>query len=115
MPFLEWSDMVTGEPLPGWHAAFFHSAHMTFALYDIDAGAAALHEHNHEQEEVWNVVEGALEVTVDGVTRTVAAGCAVVVAPWTRHSVTPTGPARAVVADYPLRPHLPGMGHAHEE
>ena len=48
--------MVAGEPLPGWSGRFLHSATMTFAHYDIAAGAAPLHEHQHEQEEVWHIV-----------------------------------------------------------
>ena len=45
VPFVRPSDMLAGEPLPGWNGRFLHSAHMTFAHYDIAAGAAPLHEH----------------------------------------------------------------------
>jgi mannose-6-phosphate isomerase-like protein (cupin superfamily) len=110
MPFVDPTDMVSGAPLPGWQGHFFHAENMTFALYDIAEGAAPLPEHHHEQEEVWNVVEGELTITVDGESRMVKAGSAVVVPPHTPHSVTPTGSCRAVIADYPLRPNLPGLG-----
>ena len=40
--------MLAGEPLPGWNGRFLHSATMTFAHYDIAAGAAPLHGHQHE-------------------------------------------------------------------
>ncbi len=109
MPFIDPIDMMSGQPLPGWQGRFFHAEHMTFALYEIADGAAPLHEHHHEQEEVWNVVEGELTITVDGESRTVKAGSAVVVPPLTPHSVTPSGFCRAVIADYPLRPNLPGV------
>jgi hypothetical protein len=39
--------MLHGAPLPGWISRFFHSANMTFPHWDIDAGAAGLHEHHH--------------------------------------------------------------------
>ena len=39
---------------------------MTFAHYDFVRGAS-IHEHFHAQEEVYEVIEGELEVTVDGV------------------------------------------------
>jgi mannose-6-phosphate isomerase-like protein (cupin superfamily) len=111
VPFVDPADMLSGEPLPGWSGKFFHAENMTFALYDIAEGAAPLHEHHHVQEEVWNVVEGELLITVDGEERLVRAGSAVVVPPDTPHSVTPTGACRAVIADYPLRLQLPGLGH----
>jgi unsaturated pyranuronate lyase len=115
MPFIDAADMLSGTPLPGWTGRFFHAENMTFALYDIAEGATPLHEHQHEQEEVWNVVDGEVSITVAGETQTVRAGSAVVVPPDTPHSVTPTVFCRAVIADYPLRLQLPGMGHVEEQ
>ena len=109
MPVLEPSDMIVAEPLPGWSAHFFHSDHMTFSHYAIAAGATPLHEHHHEQEEVWHVVEGEITITIDGVGHRVAAGGAAVISPNTPHSATPAGACRVVIADYPLRPKLPGV------
>jgi mannose-6-phosphate isomerase-like protein (cupin superfamily) len=101
--------MLAAEPLPGWHGRFLHSAHMTFAHYDIAADADPLHEHQHEQEEVWHVVEGEVALTVAGEEQVLSAGCVAVVPPHTAHSVRPVSAARVVVADYPLRPNLPGV------
>lgn len=112
MPFLEPEHMIAGDPLPGWHGRFFHAQHMTFAHYDIDAGAQPLHEHQHEQEEVWHVVEGEVALTIAGEERTISAGAAAVVPPETPHSVRPLGNCRVVIADFPLRPNLPGLGRA---
>ena len=112
MPFLQPADMVTGEPLHGWSAHFFHSQNMTFSHYDIAADAVPLHEHHHEQEEVWHIVEGELVITIDGVEQRLAAGCAAVIPPNTPHSATPVGACRAVIADFPLRPQLPGMNRS---
>jgi mannose-6-phosphate isomerase-like protein (cupin superfamily) len=101
--------MLAGEPLPGWHGRFLHSEHMTFAHYDIAAGAAPLHEHQHEQEEVWHVVDGEVALTVAGEEAVLSAGCVAVVPPRALHSVRPIGACRVVIADYPLRPDLPGL------
>jgi mannose-6-phosphate isomerase-like protein (cupin superfamily) len=101
--------MLAGEPLPGWHGRFVHSAHMTFAHYDIEADAAPLHVHQHEQEEVWHIVEGEVALTIDGEEQTLTSGCVAVVPPHTLHSVRPLSACRAVIADYPLRPNLPGL------
>jgi mannose-6-phosphate isomerase-like protein (cupin superfamily) len=101
--------MLAGEPLPGWHGRFLHSATMTFAHYDIAADATPLHEHQHEQEEVWHIVEGEVAVTIDGEEQVLTGGCVAVVPPNTPHSVRPLGACRAIIADYPLRTSLPGV------
>jgi mannose-6-phosphate isomerase-like protein (cupin superfamily) len=111
VPFVDEVEMLSAAPLPGWHGRFFHSQNMTFALWTIDAGAADLHEHHHEQEEVWNVVEGEVVLVVDGVERMVHAGSAVVVPPHTPHAARPRGACRVVVTDFPVRDQLPGMSH----
>lgn len=111
MPFLDAGEMLHGNPLPGWQGNFFHSDNMTFAHYDIAADASPLHEHHHAQEEVWNVVEGQVAITIDGVEQIVAAGNAAIVPPDTPHSVRPMGHCRVVIADYPVRTELPGISH----
>jgi mannose-6-phosphate isomerase-like protein (cupin superfamily) len=109
MPFIRPPDMISATPLPGWSGRFLHSANMTFAHYDLAPGAAPLHEHQHEQEEVWHVVDGEIALTIDGEEQVLTAGCVAVVPPETPHSVRPIGAARAIIADYPLRPNLPGV------
>ena len=101
-------EMVTGSPLPGWSGRFFHSQHMTFAHWTIADGAHDLHEHRHDQEEVWNVVAGSIVLVIDGVEATVGPGGAAVVPPKVTHAVHVTGPAEVLVADHPVRGHLPG-------
>ena len=73
MAFVDPGSLDVREPRPGWRGRFFHSAHMTFAYYDIAAGAD-VHEHSHPNEEVWHVVDGALEMRLGGETRIVGAG-----------------------------------------
>jgi quercetin dioxygenase-like cupin family protein len=81
---------------------------MTFAHYDIDAGAAPLHEHQHEQEEVWHIVEGEVALSIAGEEQVLSAGSVAIVPPHTPHGVRPLAACRAIIADYPLRPRLPG-------
>ena len=100
--------MLAGEPLPGWSGRFLHSATMTFAHYDIAPGAAPLHEHQHEREEVWHIVDGEVALSIAGEEQVLTAGC-VAVPPETPHSVRPLGACRVVIADYPRRPNLPGL------
>ncbi len=101
------SEMLAGEPLPGWNSRFHHSATMKFAHYEIAAGAAPPHEHQHEQEEVWHIVEGEVALRIDGEEQVLTAGRVAVVP----HAVRPLGACRAIIADYPLRPSLPGPAH----
>lgn len=103
--------MLHGEPLPEWEGGFFHSENMTFAQYSIAADATPLHEHFHEREEVWNVVEGELVLSIDGVENTLVAGGAAVVPPNTSHAVRPLSACRAIIVDYPVRLQLPGVSH----
>ena len=112
MPFIDPAEMLAGEPLPGWRGRFVHSENMTFSHYDIAADAAPLHEHRHEQEEVWHVVDGELVVSIAGVERTLGAGGVAIVPPNTPHSVRALQASRAIIADYPLRPNLPGMNRS---
>ena len=64
MPFLDTKSLPVVERLPGWHGRYFHSENMTFAHYDFSRGSS-IHEHFHPEEEVYEVIEGELEVTID--------------------------------------------------
>jgi mannose-6-phosphate isomerase-like protein (cupin superfamily) len=108
-PFIEIDDMIVGSPLPGWAGRFFHSEHMTFAHWDIAAGAPDLHEHSHPHEEVWNIVAGEVVLVIGGQARTLGAGAAAVVPPNVPHSATVTGACRVIVTDFPVRRSLPGV------
>lgn len=75
---------------------------MTFGHYQFDSGAS-IHEHSQVQEEVWSVIEGELEVTIDGVGHTASAGMVAIVPSNTRHAVKALSSGRAIVMDHPLR------------
>src|SRR5262245_3060033 len=99
MPFIRPAEMQIGRPLPGWTGRFYHSQTMTFGVWEIAPDAAPLHEHHHPQEEVWNVVEGEIALTIDGIEQIVGPHMAAVVPPNTRHSARPLGRCRAIVVD----------------
>lgn len=102
MPFVDTSSLKIVERLPGWHGRYFHSPSMTFAHYDFTRGAS-IHEHFHPQEEVYEVTEGELEVTIDGVTQTARPGVVAIVPGNARHSVKALTDGKAIIVDYPLR------------
>lgn len=103
MPFVDTSRLDVIERLPGWHGRYFHSSSMTFAHYDFVRGAS-IHEHFHAQEEVYEVIEGELEVTIDGVAQIVRPGVVAIVPGGVRHSVKALSDGRAIIVDSPLRP-----------
>ena len=103
MPILDTRDIAVNEKRPGWRGRLIHSASMTFAHWRFDAGAD-IHEHLHEQEEVWHVIEGDLEITIDGQAHVARPGFVAIVPPMTPHSVVALTAGFAIVADHPLRP-----------
>jgi quercetin dioxygenase-like cupin family protein len=102
MPFVDVSSLEVIERLPGWYGRYFHSPSMTFAHYEFVRGAS-IHEHFHAQEEVYEVIEGELELTIEGVARIVRAGLVGIVPGNVRHSVKALSDGRAIIVDYPLR------------
>jgi quercetin dioxygenase-like cupin family protein len=102
MPFVDTSSLNVIERLPGWYGRYFHSPSMTFAHYDFKRGSY-IHEHFHPQEEVYEVIQGELEVTIDGVTQIARADLVAIVPSNARHSVKALTDGRAIIVDYPLR------------
>jgi quercetin dioxygenase-like cupin family protein len=76
---------------------------MTLAHYNF-VRASSIHEHFHPQEEV-EVIEGELEVTIDGVAKIARAGLVAIVPGNARHSVKALTDGQAIIVDYPLRRH----------
>jgi quercetin dioxygenase-like cupin family protein len=102
MPIIDTSTLRVIERLPGWRGRYFHSPSMTFAHYEFVRGSS-IHEHFHPQEEVYEVIEGELEVMIDGVAQIVRAGLVAIVPSGVRHSVRALTDGRAIIVDYPLR------------
>jgi quercetin dioxygenase-like cupin family protein len=102
VPFVDTSRLDAVERRPGWVGRYFDSPSMTFAHYDFTAGST-IHEHSHPQEEVWEVVEGELEITIGGEVRIAGPGVAAIVPPDVRHAVRAVTSGKAIVVDYPLR------------
>jgi quercetin dioxygenase-like cupin family protein len=102
MPFVDTDKLEVIEKGIGWRGRLFHSPSMTFGHWEFDKDAS-VHEHSHPQEEVWEVVAGELEVTIDGVTQIARPGVAAIIPPNALHSVKALRTGRAIVVDYPLR------------
>ncbi len=102
MPLVDTSSLKVVERLPGWRGRYFHSQNMTFAHYEFTRGSA-IHEHFHLQEEVYEVIDGELELTIDGTTQIAKPGFVAIVPANARHSVKALTDGRAIIVDYPVR------------
>ena|SRR5215475_17637 len=102
MPFLDTRSLPVIERLPGWQGRYFHSENMTFAHYDFVKGAS-IHEHFHPEEEVYEVIEGELEITIEGVAQVANSGLVAIVPANARHSIKALTDGKAIIVDYPAR------------
>jgi quercetin dioxygenase-like cupin family protein len=102
MTFIDTSRLPAIERLPGWRGRYFDSSSMTFAHYEFDAGSS-IHEHSHPQEEVYEIIEGELEITISGVTQRIGPGLVAIVPPNALHAVKAISSGRLIVVDHPLR------------
>ena len=91
------------ERRPGWKGRYFHTATMTFAHYDFTRGST-IHEHFHAEEEVYEVIEGELEMTIADVAQVVRPGVVAIVPSNARHSVKALTDGRVIIVDHPARP-----------
>jgi quercetin dioxygenase-like cupin family protein len=103
MPFVDTNGLKVVEQVPGWKARYFHSASMTFAHYDFAAGSS-IREHHHPEEEVYEVLEGELEVTIDGISQIAKPGVVAIVPANSHHSVQALTDGRLIVVGHPSRP-----------
>jgi quercetin dioxygenase-like cupin family protein len=81
---MDWSKVQPRTVIPGFVGRFLHSQAMTFALWEIAAGAV-LPEHSHHHEQVVHLYEGEFELTVEGVTRRMLAGTVFAIPANARH------------------------------
>ena len=103
MSLVDVGKLKVTERLPGWRGRYFHAVNMTVAHYEFTRGAS-IHEHHHSQEELYEVLEGELELTVDGVTQVARPGVAAIVPSNARHWVRALTDGRAIIVDSPARP-----------
>ncbi|HTW81415.1 MAG TPA: cupin domain-containing protein [Terracidiphilus sp.] len=103
MPFVNTDKLRAIERLPGWHGRYVHSANMTFAHYEFKRDAT-IHAHSHPEEEVYEVIDGELELTIDGVTEIARPGTVGIVPSGSPHSVRALTDGRVIIVDHPARP-----------
>ena len=85
MPQVNLAAIAVREIFPGVRARIVHTDRTSQSWVELDAGAT-FPEHQHPHEQVVNVLEGRLELVVDGVTHTLAPGAVFVIPPDVRHA-----------------------------
>jgi len=102
MSIVDTNLLTVKERLPGWKGRYFHTANMTFAHYEFAKGSK-IHEHWHPEEEVYEVIEGELELTIDGTVHVARPGVVAIVPANARHSVRALTDGKAIIVDHPAR------------
>lgn len=69
----EISNIEPKEIIKGFNGRFFHTNSFTIAFWEIEEGAI-LPEHSHIHEQSTQVIEGKLEMFIDGVTTVLEPG-----------------------------------------
>jgi quercetin dioxygenase-like cupin family protein len=90
------------ELVPGFHAKFIHTDHVTIGFVDILSGSR-LPEHHHVHEQTTTVLEGKLELTVGGVSHILEAGQAVVIPSNVPHTALTHRDCKAMDVFSPVR------------
>lgn len=72
-PLHQWERIDWQTLVPGFKARFIHSPGMTFAFVEAERDAI-VPEHYHPHEQVTHVLDGTLELTINGVPRHMKSG-----------------------------------------
>lgn len=102
MSFIKLDDIVGREVVPGFKGKFIHSQNVTIVHWAITAGSL-LTEHNHPHEQITNLIDGELELTIEGITKIMRAGEVVVVPPDVKHKGTAITDCYVIDVFYPIR------------
>ena len=107
-PFRELRHIPQREILPKCHVRFVHSDNMTLSYWNLEEGAI-LPAHSHPHEQVCNMIEGRMELTVGDETRLMTPGSVAVIPSNTPHCVKALTPCYVIDVFYPIREDYRGL------
>lgn len=102
MPYYRLQDLQTREVVPGYRGRFIHTDHTTHAYWEI-APDHPLPEHAHPHEQIVNVLEGTLELTVAGESHVLTPGDVLVIPGGVPHAAVARTPVRVLDVFSPVR------------
>ena len=95
-------DVEPREVVPGYRARFIHTDHTTHAYWEIDPDVP-LPEHSHPHEQIVSVLEGTIELVVDGESHLLEAGDVLHIPGGVPHSAVAHTPVRVLDVFSPVR------------
>jgi unsaturated pyranuronate lyase len=103
MAFIDWAAVPTQTLAPGVRIRTPHGERLMLSLLEIDTDAV-IPQHQHPHEQAGLVLDGQLELIIDGVSRTLRAGDAYIVPGNVTHSARSVGgPCRVIDVFSPIR------------
>jgi quercetin dioxygenase-like cupin family protein len=102
MPLIQIDQLPVREIFPGLRARLIHSDRVSHSWVEIDPGAT-FPEHQHPHEQIVSLLEGNLELVVDGVAHRLVPGQVFVIPPEARHSGRALTTCRVLDAFAPVR------------
>ena len=102
MPLIQIDRLSVREIFPGLRARLIHTGRVSHSWVTIDAGAA-FPEHQHPHEQIVSMIEGELELVVEGVAHRLTPGQVFVIPPDARHSGRAVTACRVLDAFAPVR------------
>jgi quercetin dioxygenase-like cupin family protein len=102
MPLIALDTLDVREIFPGFRARLVHTDQVSHSWVDIDEGAA-FPEHHHPHEQIVSVLEGTLELVVDGRSHVLTPGQVFVIPPHVPHSGRARTACRVLDAFAPTR------------
>ena len=100
--FYQLEAIPSREVVPSFKAKMLHSANMTFAFWEVAAGAT-FPEHRHPHEQVAILLEGRFELTIGGETSVLVPGMVAVIPSNAWHSGRALSDCRICDVFYPVR------------
>ena len=85
--FVQLDQIEKAELFPGFMAKIVHTPFASISYVWVDEGAV-LPIHHHPEEQILNLIEGEMEVTVGGITCQCSPGAVIVIPPNQPHTVT---------------------------
>jgi quercetin dioxygenase-like cupin family protein len=96
MAFIDWATVPTQSLAPGVRIRTPHGERLMLSLLEIDAGAV-IPPHAHPHEQAGLVLDGQLELIIDGASRTLSPGEAYIVPGNVTHSARAVGGSCRVI------------------
>lgn len=102
MPHYHLNELPEREIVPGFHGRFVHGEKFTLAHWHIEQDAV-LPEHSHPHEQATQILQGELEIVMEGQTYRLTPGQVLVIPGGVAHSGRAISPCEAVDVFQPSR------------